>query len=126
MFKANNPTSNQTVALKTVCLDIPEDQAKEFVERVLAEGEHTRELNSQNLALLYGAGQIEDQFCAAMEYVQGNSIATHARPPTKAFRFGIYSTSAARCVQDSIMPARLASSTTASNPRRSWCSGTAW
>ena len=34
------------------------------------------ELNSQNLALLYGAGQIEDQFCAAMEYVQGNSIAT--------------------------------------------------
>jgi len=76
VFKANDPTSNQTVALKTVCLDIPEDQAKEFVERVLAEGEHTRELNSQNLALLYGAGQIEDQFCAAMEYVQGNSIAT--------------------------------------------------
>ena len=76
VFKANDPTSNQTVALKTVCLDIPEDQAKEFVERVLAEGEHTRELNSQNLALLYGAGQIEDQFCAAMEYVQGDGIAT--------------------------------------------------
>ena len=48
VFKANDPTSNQTVALKTVCLDIPEDQAKEFVERVLAEGEHTRQLNSQN------------------------------------------------------------------------------
>src|SRR4029434_4757866 len=76
VFKANDPTGNQTVALKTVRLDIPEDQAKEFVERVLAEGDGTRELSSQNLALLYGAGQIEDQFCAAMEYIQGNSIAT--------------------------------------------------
>jgi serine/threonine protein kinase len=88
VFKANDPTSNQTVALKTVCLDIPEDQAKEFVERVLAEGEHTRELNSQNLALLYGAGQIEDQFCAAMEYVQGNSIATMLGPPRRLFDLG--------------------------------------
>jgi serine/threonine protein kinase len=76
VYKANDPTSNQTVALKTARLDFPEEQAKEFVELVLAEGEGTRELSSQNLALLYGAGQVEDQFCAAMEYVQGNSIGT--------------------------------------------------
>lgn len=76
VYKANDPTSNQVVALKTVRLDIPEDQTKAFVERVLAESESTRELTSQNVALLYGAGQIEDQLCAAMEYVQGNSIST--------------------------------------------------
>ena len=76
VYKANDPSSNQTVALKTARLDIPEEQGKDFVEVVLAEGESTRELSSQNLALLYGAGQVEDQFCAAMEYIQGNSIGT--------------------------------------------------
>ncbi len=33
-------------------------------------------LSSPNIAPVYGAGEIEGQFCAAMEYVQGNSIAT--------------------------------------------------
>jgi serine/threonine protein kinase len=33
-------------------------------------------LSSSNITKVYGAGEIEGQFCAAMEYVQGNSIAT--------------------------------------------------
>ncbi len=33
-------------------------------------------LSSPNLTPVYGAGEIEGQFCAAMEYIQGNSIAT--------------------------------------------------
>jgi serine/threonine-protein kinase len=46
------------------------------VETLIAEGESTRDLVSQNIVLLYGAGEIDGQFCAAMEYVQGNSVAT--------------------------------------------------
>ena len=76
VYKANDSSSNQVVALKAVSLNIPEDQAKAFVDRVLAEVDNAKALTSQNAALLYGAGQIDEQFCAAMEYVQGNSIAT--------------------------------------------------
>jgi len=75
IYKANDSSSNQVVALKTVHLDMPEDDAKAFGDQVLAEVESAKSLTSQNAALLYGAGQIENQFCAAMEYVQGNSIA---------------------------------------------------
>jgi serine/threonine-protein kinase len=76
IYKANDSSSNQVVALKTVHLDMSEDEAKAFGDRVLAEVDSAKALTSQNAALLYGAGQIDDQFCAAMEYVQGNSIAT--------------------------------------------------
>jgi serine/threonine protein kinase len=76
VYKATDTESNQTVALKTVRLDTLGDGPSAFVETLLAEGERTRELQSQHVAVLYGAGEIEHQFCAAMEYVQGNSIAT--------------------------------------------------
>src|SRR4029078_11466087 len=36
----------------------------------------TKPLSSHNIAVLYGLEEIEGQFCAAMEYVQGNSIGT--------------------------------------------------
>jgi hypothetical protein len=76
IYKATDTETNQTVALKTQSLEPLADRASAFVDTLIAEGEHTRELASQNIAVLYGAGEIEGQFCAAMEYIQGNSIAT--------------------------------------------------
>jgi hypothetical protein len=76
VFKATDTETNQTVALKTLHLEALGERASDFVDALIAEGESTRELASQNIAVLYGAGEIEDQFCAAMEYVQGNSVAT--------------------------------------------------
>src|SRR5271165_2638084 len=76
IFKATDTETNQTVALKTVHLESLGDHAPAFVEKLLAEGEATRNLSTQNIALLYGAGEIDNQFCAAMEYVQGNSVRT--------------------------------------------------
>ena len=64
------------MALKTQSLEPLGDRADAFVETLIAEGESTRDLVSQNIVVLYGAGEIEGQFCAAMEYIQGNSIAT--------------------------------------------------
>jgi serine/threonine-protein kinase len=75
VYKATDTETNQAVALKTVRLDALGERTATFVERLIAEGETTRDLSSQNIALLYGAGEIENQFCAAMEYVQGNSVA---------------------------------------------------
>ena len=76
VYKANDPESGQTLALKTFRLDIFGEQAQEVVQRILQEAETTKDLGSPNIALVYGAGEIDGQFCAAMEYIQGNSIAT--------------------------------------------------
>jgi serine/threonine protein kinase len=52
------------------------EHAEEVVQRILQEAETTKDLSSSNITLVYGAGEIDGQFCAAMEYIQGNSIAT--------------------------------------------------
>ena len=76
IYKAMDTETNQVVALKTQSLEPLGDRADAFVETLIAEGESTRELVGQNIVLLYGAGEIDGQFCAAMEYIQGNSVAT--------------------------------------------------
>src|SRR5208282_3159858 len=76
IYKALDMETNQVVALKTQSLEPLGDRADAFVETLIAEGESTRDLVGQNIVLLYGAGEIDGQFCAAMEYIQGNSIAT--------------------------------------------------
>ena len=76
IYKAMDTKSEQVVALKTQDLGPLGERAAKFVETLIAEGESTRDLAHQTIVALYGAGEIEGQFCAAMEYIQGNSIAT--------------------------------------------------
>ena len=76
IYKAMDMETNQIVALKTQSLKPLGDRADAFVNTLIAEGESTRDLVSQNIVPLYGAGEIDEQFCAAMEYIQGNSVAT--------------------------------------------------
>jgi len=76
IYKAMDTETNQVVALKTQSLEPLGDRSEAFVETLIAEGESTRDLAGQNIVLLYGAGEIDGQFCAAMEYIQGNSVAT--------------------------------------------------
>ena len=76
VYKASDPETGQTVALKTYQLDTFGEHGDALLQRILQEADTTKDLNSANITLLYGAGEIDGQFCAAMEYVQGNSIAT--------------------------------------------------
>jgi serine/threonine protein kinase len=76
VYKATDPESGQTVALKAIQLSVFGDSAPALREALLAEAESTKALSSPNITNVFGAGEIEGQFCAAMEYVQGNSIAT--------------------------------------------------
>src|SRR6201998_478029 len=76
VYKANDPESGQTLALKTFRLDVFGEHAEQVVQRILEEAETTKNLSSSNITLVYGAGEIDGKFCAAMEYIQGNSIAT--------------------------------------------------
>ncbi len=76
VYKANDPESGQTVALKAIQLSAFGDAASELEAALLNEAEKTKVLSSSNITPVFGAGEIDGQFCAAMEYVQGNSIAT--------------------------------------------------
>lgn len=76
IYKAMDKETNQVVALKTQSLTALGDRASAYVEGLIAEGELVRGLASQNIVPVYGAGKSDDQFSAAMEYIQGNSVAT--------------------------------------------------
>jgi serine/threonine protein kinase len=76
VYKATDPESGQTVALKTVNLELLAEQAATLVKNLLEEAEASKVLNSPNIALLYGAEEVGPIFCASLEYVQGNSVAT--------------------------------------------------
>jgi serine/threonine-protein kinase len=76
VYKANDPESGQTIALKAIQLSSYGENAAALEQALLAEAEKTKVLSCPNVTPVYGAGEIEGQFCAAMEYVQGNSIAT--------------------------------------------------
>jgi eukaryotic-like serine/threonine-protein kinase len=76
VYKANDPESGQTIALKAIDLSVFGESADALKQALLDEAELTKILSSPNITNVHGAGQIEGKFCAAMEYVQGNSIAT--------------------------------------------------
>ncbi len=76
VYKAADPESGQTIALKTIQLNMLAEQADTLMQYILQEAAGTSPLSSHNIAQLIGVEQIDTQCCAAMEYVQGNSIAT--------------------------------------------------
>ena len=76
VYKATDPDSAQTVALKAVKLEALGDQAAAYVQRITEESVSAKVLNSHSLAVVNGVEEIEGQLCASLEYVQGNSVAT--------------------------------------------------
>jgi eukaryotic-like serine/threonine-protein kinase len=76
VYKATDTESKQTVALKVVRLASLGEQGPAIVKSILEEAQASKVLNSHNIALLYGAEEIDGSLCASMEYVQGNSVGT--------------------------------------------------
>ncbi|HWY21461.1 MAG TPA: PEGA domain-containing protein [Candidatus Acidoferrum sp.] len=76
VYKATDPQTSQTVALKAIHLSAFGERAGELEKCLREEAETTKVLSHSNLPPVFGAGEIDGQFCAAMEYIQGNSIAT--------------------------------------------------
>jgi len=76
VYKANDPESGQTIALKAIQLSAFGESAAALEQALLAEAESTKVLSSPNITTVNSGTVIDGQFCAAMEYIQGNSIAT--------------------------------------------------
>ena len=76
VYKAEDPESSQTVVLKAMKFAELGEQREALLQALHAEAEAGKSLASHNIALLYDAGEVDDNFWASMEYVQGNSTAT--------------------------------------------------
>ena len=76
VYKANDESSSQVVALKIIQLSAFGEHAAELQQWLQTESEKIKALSHPNLAPANGAQEIDGQFCGAMEYIQGNSIAT--------------------------------------------------
>jgi Protein kinase domain/PEGA domain len=76
VYKANEAETSQTVALKAIQLSAFGERAAELQECLLKEADSAKVLSHSNLTPVRNAQEIDGQFCAAMEYIQGNSIAT--------------------------------------------------
>ena len=75
IYKANDE-SGQTVALKAIHLSAFGESSAALQEALLKEVESVKVLSSSNITKATDGSEIDGQFCAPMEYVQGNSIAT--------------------------------------------------
>ncbi len=76
VYKASDPEGGKVVALKTIRLEMFGEQSQALAASILEETQASQVLNSHNIAHLYGTEQVDGGLCVAMEYVQGNSIAT--------------------------------------------------
>src|SRR5271168_934064 len=76
VYKANDAETSQTVALKAIQLSAFGERAAELQECLLKEADSAKVLSHSNLTPVRDAREIDGQLCAAMEYIQGNSIAT--------------------------------------------------
>ncbi|HEY3971805.1 MAG TPA: PEGA domain-containing protein [Candidatus Sulfotelmatobacter sp.] len=76
VYKVNDTESGQTIALKAIQLSAFGDGAAALEQVLLAEVEACKVLSISNITKVSSASVIDGQFCAAMEYIQGNSIAT--------------------------------------------------
>ncbi len=76
VYKANDPESGQTIALKAIQLSAFGENAAAVEQALLAEAEKIKVLSSSNITTVSSGTVIDGQFCAAMEYIQGNSIGT--------------------------------------------------
>src|ERR1700683_381874 len=76
VYKANDERTSQPVALKAIQLSAFGEHAAELQQCLLEEAETAKVLSHSNLTPVLSAAEIDGQFCAAMEYIQGNSIAT--------------------------------------------------
>ncbi len=76
VYKANDPESGQTIALKAIQLSAFGESAAALEQALLEEAESIKVLSSSNITTVSSGTVIDGQFCAVMEYIQGNSIAT--------------------------------------------------
>jgi predicted Ser/Thr protein kinase len=74
VYKARDPNIGRLVALKTMRLDIHGMEAGEMLARFKHEARAAGVLNHSNIVTIYDAGETENLFYIAMEYIEGTTL----------------------------------------------------
>lgn len=85
VYKGIDPFIERTLAIKTIRLDIPKDEAdhKKWKKRFLREAKLAGNLAHTNIVTIYDAGEEDGLFYIAMEYVEGKSLREMIRSSKK-------------------------------------------
>ena len=74
VYKAVDPLIERTVAIKTINLNLSNEERAEFEERFYREAKSAGRLNHTNIVTIYDVGETGDIAYIAMEYLEGESL----------------------------------------------------
>jgi serine/threonine-protein kinase len=74
VYKAVDPLIERTVAIKTINLDLSNEERVEFEERFYREAKSAGRLSHANIVTIYDVGETDDIAYIAMEYLEGKSL----------------------------------------------------
>ncbi|NWG39866.1 MAG: protein kinase [Hydrogenophilaceae bacterium] len=74
VFRALDPLIERTVAIKTIPLNLPEEERKLFEDRFLREARSAGKLSHPNIVTIYDVGETNEYAYIAMEYLDGMSL----------------------------------------------------
>lgn len=74
VYKARDPLLDRIVAIKTISLNLPRDEAAEFEARFYQEAKAAGQLSHPNIVTIYDIGKCEDLAYMAMEYLEGQEL----------------------------------------------------
>ncbi len=76
VYKARDPLLDRIVAIKTISLKLPQDEAAEYEARFYQEAKAAGQLSHPNIVTIYDIGKCEDLAYMAMEYLEGRELRT--------------------------------------------------
>lgn len=74
VYRALDPLIERTVAIKTIPLNLPEEEKRLFEDRFLREAKSAGKLSHPNIVTIYDVGETDDFAYIAMEYLDGLSL----------------------------------------------------
>lgn len=74
VYKAHDPLLDRVVAIKTIALNLPEDEAAEYEARFYQEAKAAGQLSHPNIVTIYDIGKSDDLAYMAMEYLEGQEL----------------------------------------------------
>ena len=74
VYKARDPLLDRIVAIKTISLNLPKDEAAEYEARFYQEAKAAGQLSHPNIVTIYDIGKCDDLAYMAMEYLEGREL----------------------------------------------------
>ena len=82
VYKARDPLLDRIVAIKTISLNLPDDEIAEYEARFYQEAKAAGQLSHRNIVTIYDIGKSEQLAYMAMEYLEGQELRKMLSDPT--------------------------------------------